>query len=607
MAHEQQRRAGSGALGVEEREKVVARVRIERGGRFVGDEQFRPADEAARQGDALLLTHRQFRDVARTPRGGVETQRFQKARSLGERATRQAGRARRATRREAQRQQHIVENGEIGEQIEELKHEADVIGAQTIAARAAGEGEILAEEFDAAGSWRQDTGDEIQQRALAAAAGALQEHTLAAADPQLLDGEQVTISARPAKAQVLDGEHRSVAGIERCVCGHGGRRLAGRALHYNGSCPSEAVDSMRMKEEHPMRSRSVLRRLLAALGLAALLSAQHAGAFEIAGVAIAEGARTDLRIEVPAGDEDPATFVPVSVLRGVAPGPTLLLVAGVHGFEFHSILAVERLAETLDPDMLAGTLILVRVAHVPAFEERSPYVNPSDRRNLNRAFPGAADGSQTERIAHVLSTQLIARADFVADLHSGDGAEWLDAFVGIYGGPLASGYEDALAFGRAMGFPNLVRYSMRDQAAIDRGRSLNRQAVAQGLPTVLVEIGENGQRDPAKIDTLVRGLRAGMASLGMLDEALPDAAPARHFEGEVSVPVEHSGIWHPDRTVGGFVAQGERLGIIRDYAGRTVETVRAPIAGYALYGLAGPPVRAGDSVMAITRPVDSLD
>ncbi|MEM1413026.1 MAG: succinylglutamate desuccinylase/aspartoacylase family protein [Pseudomonadota bacterium] len=349
-------------------------------------------------------------------------------------------------------------------------------------------------------------------------------------------------------------------------------------------------------------------RLLHTLLLVVASHAPQLSALELGGRLIDEAGRVDLRLDVPAGADDPATFIPVTVLTGRNPGPILLVVAGVHGYEFHSILAAERLAEELDPETLTGTLILVRAAHVSAFEERSPYVNPYDRKNLNRSFPGAAAGSQTERIAHVLSTELIARADFVIDAHSGDGAEWLEAFVGVYGGPLATDYEKALAFSRAMNFPNIVRYSMRSQAAIDRGRSLNRQAVAAQKPTILVEIGENGERDPVKVDALVQGLRGGMASLGML-AATPDftAMVPQLFEGESSVPVEHSGVWHPVNSAGRLVEAGEVLGVIRDYSGRVVETVRAPVSGFALYGLAGPPIRAGDSVMAITRPVDSLD
>jgi len=327
--------------------------------------------------------------------------------------------------------------------------------------------------------------------------------------------------------------------------------------------------------------------------------------FVLGGMTVAPGTRADLSLPVPAGASDPATSLPLTVLRGSRPGPSLLVVAGVHGFEYVSILAAARLAQEIDPQALAGTLILARVAHLPAFEERTPYVNPYDRKNLNRSFPGKAGGSQTERIAHVLSTQLIPRADFVVDAHSGDGAEWLSPFVGVYNGPLATGYETALSFAEALGFPSVVSYRMATQEQVDRGRSLNRQAVAQGLPTVLIEIGENGQRRPEHVDRVVAGLQSAMATLEMLP---PDRRTTtrptgpRYFQGTESVPVAHSGIWYPVVSAGRDIAKGDFLGEVRDHTGKPVEQVRSPVSGFALYGLAGPPVRAGDSVMTIALP-----
>ena len=85
--------------------------------------------------------------------------------------------------------------------------------------------------------------------------------------------------------------------------------------------------------------------------------------------------------------------------------------------------------------------------------------------------------------------------DFVVDVHSGDGAEWLHPFIGVYGGPLASDYPSALAFAKAFGIPALIRYQMKTQAQIDSGRSLNRQGVAAGKPTILVEIGQKDSYD----------------------------------------------------------------------------------------------------------------
>ncbi|MEM1403076.1 MAG: M14 family metallopeptidase [Pseudomonadota bacterium] len=361
-----------------------------------------------------------------------------------------------------------------------------------------------------------------------------------------------------------------------------------------------------------MRPLRHFERFIAGASLALSL-ASPASALEIEGVSIPAGKRTDLRLEVPAGQSDAATFIPVSVIRGAKPGPVFLMVAGIHGFEFASILAAERLAQEVSPEDLRGTLLMTRPAHVSAFEERSPYVNPYDRKNLNRSFPGVADGSQTERIAHALSTELIAKADFVADVHSGDGAEWLDAFVGVYGGPLSTDYETALAFARAMNFPNIVRYSMNTPEQIDRGRSLNRQAVAQGLPTVLIEIGQNGSRNPEDVSKIVDGITAAMAALSMIEipVTMGGAANETHpsprlMDSTTSVPVAHSGVWHPRYLKGNPVEKGEVLGVIRDYTGAVVETVRAPVSGYPIYGLAGPPVRAGDSVMSIGHVVDSL-
>ena len=113
-----------------------------------------------------------------------------------------------------------------------------------------------------------------------------------------------------------------------------------------------------------------------------------------------EAGRIDYRIEIPAGDSDPATFIPVTKIRGVKPGPTLFISTGVHGYEFAPILATERLADEIDPNSLSGTVLLTRPSHVSALEARSPYVNPYDRKDLNRSFPGKENSTQTERVAH---------------------------------------------------------------------------------------------------------------------------------------------------------------------------------------------------------------
>lgn len=318
--------------------------------------------------------------------------------------------------------------------------------------------------------------------------------------------------------------------------------------------------------------------------------------------AIAPGTKQNLTISV-ASSEDPATHIPVTVIHSKETGPALLVVAGVHGYEFAPILAAKQLADSITPESIKGSLVIVRTAHVSAFEERSPYVNPYDRKNLNRSFPGKPKGSQTERIAYHLSNDLIQHADFVLDVHSGDGAEWLEPFIGVYGGPLSTNYELAFDAAIASGFKNIVTYTMNTQEQIDRRRSLNRQAVAAKHPTLLLEAGQNGGRDPEMVGMLARAVTNIMVKLEMLDTSFQtDAASSiNEFDGTFSVPSPATGIWTPTVTAGQFLEEGQTLGKLYDYFGNEIAVISSPQAGYALYGLAGPPVKQGQGLITIAK------
>jgi uncharacterized protein len=323
--------------------------------------------------------------------------------------------------------------------------------------------------------------------------------------------------------------------------------------------------------------------------------------FVLAGQSVAAGTNTDIDIRIPAGSSDPETYIPVTVFHGAVNGPVLALTMGVHGYEYPSILAGQELLTRIDPKQLRGTVILVRLSHVEAFENRVPYVNPHDRKNLNRVFPGRADGTQSERIAWALTTEVIRRCDVHVEVHSGDGAEWLEAFAGIYGGKLASGqYAMSRQIGLAFGFQNVIKYSMDTQEQVDRGRSLNRQAVADGKPTVLIEIGENGRRDRIFVEPIVSGVENLLRTLEMTTGTpRPPRADTQWFDGTTSADATVTGILTPAATMGRLVKRGDIIATIRDYRGQTREEVRSPSDGYAMYGLAGPPVKAGDSVATI--------
>src|SRR5215203_1571889 len=183
--------------------------------------------------------------------------------------------------------------------------------------------------------------------------------------------------------------------------------------------------------------------------LATIASAEEP--FIVGPVRAAPGTTASGSLPVPARSGDQGTTIPISVIHGTKPGPVLALTAGVHGMEYPPILALQRMRASIDPQTLSGTVIMVHVANMPSFMGRTIYYSPADGKNLNRVFPGNADGTLSERIAHVITREVIDRATHVVDLHCGDGNESLRPYSYwiTTGTPevAAMGKQMALAFG----------------------------------------------------------------------------------------------------------------------------------------------------------------
>ncbi|MGB1962622.1 MAG: succinylglutamate desuccinylase, partial [Candidatus Puniceispirillaceae bacterium] len=109
--------------------------------------------------------------------------------------------------------------------------------------------------------------------------------------------------------------------------------------------------------------------------------------------------------------------VPIACIVG-KPGPTALLVAGVHGDEFEGPVALCRLIDEITPEQLEGRLIVLPAVNYPAVIA-SQRTSPLDSRNMNRAFPGDPDGGPTDMLADFIVSVLLPEADLVVDLHAG--------------------------------------------------------------------------------------------------------------------------------------------------------------------------------------------
>jgi uncharacterized protein len=165
--------------------------------------------------------------------------------------------------------------------------------------------------------------------------------------------------------------------------------------------------------------RFISASVVLAFVFTSLVAAQDRKTFTVGTATAARGQKATGTIEVSAG-VDAALSIPVAVIHGVKPGPTLALVAGAHGTEYTSIIALEKLIGTLNPAEISGTIIIVPLINIQSFEQKVPHVNPVDKKSMNRFYPGKMDGTQTERASYLITKQVVEQCDHLIDLHGGD-------------------------------------------------------------------------------------------------------------------------------------------------------------------------------------------
>jgi uncharacterized protein len=306
-------------------------------------------------------------------------------------------------------------------------------------------------------------------------------------------------------------------------------------------------------------------------------------------------------IEVPAGS-DAALTIPVAVVNGTKPGPVLAVVAGAHGTEYASIIAVERLIQELDPTAISGTVILVPLINVPSFEQKIAHVNPTDAKSMNRFYPGRMDGTQTERASFLITREVVDKCDHLIDLHGGD----LDESLRPYSYWTKTGNEKQDAKSREMvlafGLDTIIISADRpkDPAA---SRYLENTASLRGKASITAEAGHAGTVESDDVKALVDGSRSVMRYLKMMDGAPSTVEAPVWIERVAGMTSDVNGIFYPAVTRGTYVQKGMKVGHITDYLGKTIFEAKAPESGVVLFIRAVPSMTKGETIANIGVPV----
>jgi predicted deacylase len=294
--------------------------------------------------------------------------------------------------------------------------------------------------------------------------------------------------------------------------------------------------------------------------------------------------------------------VPIACIVG-KPGPTALLVAGIHGDEFEGPVVLSRLIDETDPARIDGRLIILPAFNSPAVLA-SQRTSPLDGRNLNRAFPGDPNGGPTDMLADFLVSVLLPEADLVIDLHSGGKASVFATSA------LATRSDDHdlmqanLTLARAFGAPMIWMLG-----AYNDTRSLNAAALAAGVPMIAAELGGGGGTDPKQVSMAMVGVKRCLAHAGIISEPLPDSAESVLVEtrsGADNIYAPTSGLFDRHFAAGDRVKTGQLAGYIRPIERLEDPSVPLHFAadGYVLaHGNRGH-VERGDMLAMLVREID---
>ncbi|MXR21946.1 succinylglutamate desuccinylase/aspartoacylase family protein [Halobacterium bonnevillei] len=301
------------------------------------------------------------------------------------------------------------------------------------------------------------------------------------------------------------------------------------------------------------------------------------------------------RLTVGETRDGTAVGLPVAVVNGDRDGDTIYMQAASDGDELNGVGVLRRVVPQLDPAEIAGEVRVVGVTNFHAFQV-AEHRNPIDDTKLNRAYPGSANGSSSERIAHA-TFSAAEDADLIVDLHQGSTSRMINE-VRVRCGRHHRLHDDCLELAKVFGCGHVL-----DQKGPEG--QLARAGPDEGIPTIDPELGGSVGFDEESIQYGVDGVFNVLRYYGFLDGDV-DTQPqtrAKDFDRYGS-PV--GGLVEFKQSLGDDVTEGDTLFEITDVFGTLKATVTADNDGIFWRTRRLPQVATGEYVCSVGTDVDTF-
>lgn len=267
--------------------------------------------------------------------------------------------------------------------------------------------------------------------------------------------------------------------------------------------------------------------------------------------------------------------VPIIVAKGTEEGPVLGLTAAIHGNELNGIPVIQEVFKTIDPAKLKGTLVGVPGLNaVSILNDERRFVDEED---LNRNFPGKANGNRSQQYVHRIFDKIIRHFNVHIDLHTASFGRINSLYV------RADLKDDTLAQMAYLQDADIILQSTGKPSTDDliaATRTMRAEAMLHGIPSVTVEYGDPQVYQPEVIERGQRGILNTMSWLGMIDR--PIEAPAQKAvicKKSYWLYVDEGGLLEVPVELKEQIQKGQTIGILKNPFGDILKEYKAPEAG----------------------------
>lgn len=294
-------------------------------------------------------------------------------------------------------------------------------------------------------------------------------------------------------------------------------------------------------------------------------------------------------VQVLTGSDLSSRRLPFMQAESKKAGPTIWLTGCIHGDEVGGMVVIQEMFKKIKKQgLLAGTVYGFPVMNPIGFENISRQITQTHE-DVNRLFPGNANGSLGERIAQrIFSTITDTNPDLVLDLHN----DWINSIPYTLidpnpGAGLKKVYDQVRDFAHATGLAVVNEEETPDDRD-DLRRSLSGSLIQAGIPALTLELGGSYIVNEEFVDYGVRSITNILVQLKMIDPEpnftypVPEKFEDKDLRYSHEPRASKSGVVRFLKKPGEAVKKGDSLAMIYNSFGKHQETVTALFDGLVL-------------------------